>query len=185
MAHKILGQPPPQSPTLSAISFSTLPTETVSCIMDTDVKSQPTSNETKRSLMTDSAHMPNSKRRKAHILRSIYYCFGLDNGCGRTCPRSLIAPQYSSCGRRDTISLPISHCSVYPLHILYYMRRRGILPSHPSLLMVFGLPAPIASNRHVYRKWLMTLLTAPSIANSECSDEWYTQASLHRYLYLY
>jgi hypothetical protein len=70
MAHKILGQPPPQSPTPSAISLPTLPTETVSCIMDTDVKSQP-SNETKRSLSTDSAHTPNYKRRKAHILRYI------------------------------------------------------------------------------------------------------------------
>jgi hypothetical protein len=70
MAHKILGQPPPQPPMSTVSSFSTLPTETVSCIMDTDVKSQ-TSNETKRSLLTDSAHMPNSKRRKAHILRYI------------------------------------------------------------------------------------------------------------------
>jgi hypothetical protein len=68
MAHKIFGQPPPQPPMSLISSFSTLPTETVSCIMDMDVKSQP-SNETKRSLLTDSAHTPNSKRRKAHILR--------------------------------------------------------------------------------------------------------------------
>ena len=80
------------------------------------------------------------------------FCFGLDNGCGRTCPRSLIAPQYSSCRRRDNMmSLPISYCSVYPLHILYCMRRRSKLPSHPSLLMVLGLPAPIDINRDVYR----------------------------------
>ena len=85
---------------------------------------------------------------------SLYYspCFGLDNDCGRTCPRNLFAPQYSSCRRRDNMmSLPISYCSVYPLHIRYCMRRRSKLPSHPSLLMVLGLPAPIDSNRDVYR----------------------------------
>jgi hypothetical protein len=60
MAHKILGQPPPQSPTPSAISLPTLPTETVSCIMDTDVESQP-SIETKRSLSADSVHANNVK----------------------------------------------------------------------------------------------------------------------------
>ena len=70
MAHKILDQPPPQ-PLMPTVSFSsTLPTETVSCIIDTDVKNQP-NNEMKRSLLADSAHTPNSKRRKAHILRYI------------------------------------------------------------------------------------------------------------------
>ena len=47
-----------------------LPAETVSFIMDTDVKSQP-GNEAKRSLPADSALTPNAKRRKAHILRFI------------------------------------------------------------------------------------------------------------------
>ena len=71
MAHKILGQPPPlKQPICPITSSSTLPTEIVSCIMDTDAKSQP-STEAKRSLPADSALMPNAKRRKAHILRFI------------------------------------------------------------------------------------------------------------------
>ena len=71
LAHKILGQPPPLQLSISLLPISTpLPTETVSCIMDTDAKSQP-STETKRSLQADSALTPNTKRRKAHILRYI------------------------------------------------------------------------------------------------------------------
>ena len=86
IAHKILDQLPPQPLMPTVSSSSTLPTETVSCIMDTDVKSQ-LSNETKRSLLADSAHMPNSTTQGTHP--SLYYspCFGLDNRCGRTCPR--------------------------------------------------------------------------------------------------
>ena len=70
MAHKILGQPPPQQLTTPVLPSPPLPTETVSCIMDTDVESQP-SIETKRSLSADSVHENNVKRRKAHILRYI------------------------------------------------------------------------------------------------------------------
>ncbi len=55
MAHKILGQPPPIKQSVLTITTSPpLPAETVSCIMDTDVKSQ-SGNEAKRSLPADSA----------------------------------------------------------------------------------------------------------------------------------
>ena len=71
MAHRILGQPPPLNQSVSILSTSSpLPAETVSCIMDTDAKSQP-GNEAKRSLPADSAPTINAKRRKAHILRFI------------------------------------------------------------------------------------------------------------------
>ena len=147
----------------------------MSFIMDTDVEGQP-SNETKRSLPAYTAILPyDAEQRNAHILRYITrFCFGFDNGCGRTCPRSLIVTQYRSCWRRDTMSLPIDHCSVYPLYILYCMRRCSIIPSYPLLLMVFGLPAPTDSNRYVYRNgrrrfWRLPLLTLSAVTHTHSS----------------
>ena len=80
LAHKILGQPPIATPTLPILSSTSTssnpptplyqdPAENVPILMDTNVESQP-SNETKRSLLADSA-TPNAKRRKAHIDRYI------------------------------------------------------------------------------------------------------------------
>jgi len=71
MAHKILGHPPPIKQSVLPITTSPpLPAEIVSCIMDTDVNSQP-GNEAKRSLSADSTLTLNAKRCKAHILRFI------------------------------------------------------------------------------------------------------------------
>ena len=76
MAHKILGHPPPPSPS-TILSNTSQPTptsispaaETMS-YSDMDVEGQP-STETKRSLPPDPASTINAKRRKAHILRYI------------------------------------------------------------------------------------------------------------------
>ncbi len=133
MAHRILGQPPPPNQSVSKLSTpSPLPAETVSCIMDTDAKSQP-GNEAKRSLPADSAPTINAKATKG-AYPSLYHssCLGFDDGCGRICSRSLIASQYRPCWRRDKSSLPINHRSVYPLRILYCMRRYSIIPFYPS-----------------------------------------------------
>jgi hypothetical protein len=81
MAHKILGHPPPPSPSTTlmdinqpnptSISTSVIlrPAETVS-FYDMDVEGQP-SIETKRSLALDPATTTNAKRKKTHILRYI------------------------------------------------------------------------------------------------------------------
>ena len=102
-------------------------------------------------------------------------CLGFDDGCGRLCSRSLIASQYRSCWRRDDkSSLPINHRSVYPLRILYCMRRHSTIPSYPSLLVVLGLPVPTDSNRHVYcngrrRFWRLPLLTLSAVTHTHSS----------------
>jgi hypothetical protein len=67
MAHKILGQPPPQSPTSPAISFFTLPTETVSYLYHGHGCEEPTK-QRDEAIIVDRFR---TKRRKAHILRYI------------------------------------------------------------------------------------------------------------------
>ena len=117
-------------------------------------------------------------------------CLGFDDGCGRLCSRSLIASQYRSCWRRDKSSLPINHCSVYPLRILYCMRRYRIIPSYPSHSVVLGLPVPSDSNRHAYRNgrrrfWRLPLFTLSAVTLTHSSMVCSRLPTLVFVLYIY